>query len=215
MAIRLIVGLGNPGREHSRDRHNVGFWFVDRLAERERAMLRLEPRYHGLVASVPTRHGDLWLLEPQTYMNGSGRAVGALARFYKLAPEELLVVHDELDFPPGVARLKLGGGVAGHNGLRDIHAHLGTQGFWRLRFGIGHPGDRTRVAGYVLSSPPADEREAIEAQVERGLDVVPLLLTGQFPRAMQQLHPMEKKSAAAADASRGSATGETPGSENK
>jgi PTH1 family peptidyl-tRNA hydrolase len=200
MAIRLIVGLGNPGREHARDRHNVGFWFVDRLAERERASLGAEPRYHGRVARLATRHGDLWLLEPQTYMNVSGRAVGALARFYRIAPEEMLVVHDELDFPAGVARLKLGGGVAGHNGLRDIQANLGTQGFWRLRLGIGHPGDRHLVAGYVLSAPPAAEREAIEAQVERALDVVPLVLAGDFTRAMQELHPAERKAKPAAKA---------------
>jgi PTH1 family peptidyl-tRNA hydrolase len=200
MAIRLIVGLGNPGREHARDRHNVGFWFVDRLAERERASLRAEPRYHGLVARLATRVGDLWLLEPQTYMNVSGRAVGALARFYKIAPEEMLVVHDELDFPPGVARLKLGGGVAGHNGLRDIQANLGTQGFWRLRIGIGHPGDRSLVAGYVLSAPPAAEREAIESQVARALDVVPFVLSGDITRAMQALHPAERKAKPAAKA---------------
>ncbi len=211
MAIRLIVGLGNPGREHARDRHNVGFWFVDRLAERERASLRAEARYHGRVARVPLPGGELWLLEPQTYMNLSGRAVGALARFYKLDPEELLVVHDELDFPPGVARLKFGGGVAGHNGLRDIHANLGTQGFWRLRLGIGHPGDRDLVAGYVLSSPPATEREAIEAQLERALDVVPLLLAGDFTRAMQELHPAERKAKPPRPATAARASDESPG----
>jgi PTH1 family peptidyl-tRNA hydrolase len=210
MAIRLIVGLGNPGREHARDRHNVGFWFVDRLAARERASLRAEPRYHGLVARLPKREGDLWLLEPQTYMNLSGRAVGALARFYKIPPDEMLVVHDELDFPPGVARLKLGGGVAGHNGLRDIQANLGTQGFWRLRIGIGHPGKRDLVAGYVLASPPTAEREAIESQVERALEVVPFVLDGDFTRAMQALHPVERKPKPAAKAPAAPEGGDAP-----
>jgi len=187
MAIRLIVGLGNPGREHERDRHNVGFWFVELLAARERASLRAEAKYHGLVGRLPIPGGDLWLLMPQTYMNLSGRSVGPLARFFKIAPEEMLVVHDELDFPPGMTKLKLGGGVAGHNGLRDIQANLGTQGFWRLRIGIGHPGDRNLVAGYVLAAPPTAEREAIESQVERALEVVPLVLDGDFTRAMQAL----------------------------
>ena len=133
MAIKLIAGLGNPGRKHARDRHNAGFWFAERLAARERASFRAEPRYHADTARLA---GEIRLVMPQTYMNLSGKAVGALARFYKIQPDEVLVAHDELDFPPGTVRLKLGGGVAGHNGLKDIAVQLGTQGFWRLRIGI-------------------------------------------------------------------------------
>jgi PTH1 family peptidyl-tRNA hydrolase len=188
MAIRLIAGLGNPGREHERDRHNVGFWLVGRLAQAHGASLRKDPKYQALVARIPAPVGDVWLCAPQTYMNLSGRSVGGLSRFYKLAPEDILVVHDELDFPPGVARLKLGGGVAGHNGLKDIQAQLGTQGFWRLRIGIGHPGDRDVVADYVLNAPPTAERELIEDAVARSLEVLPLVLAGDMHGAMQKLH---------------------------
>ncbi|HSD53009.1 MAG TPA: aminoacyl-tRNA hydrolase [Burkholderiales bacterium] len=192
MSIRLIAGLGNPGREHERDRHNVGFWLLDRLAEAERASLRKDAKYQARVARISAPTGHVWLCEPQTYMNLSGRSVGGLARFYKIAPEEILVVHDELDFPPGTAKMKLGGGVAGHNGLKDIQAQLGTQGFWRLRIGIGHPGDRDAVVDYVLSSPTPDERELIEAAVARGLEVMPLVLAGDMQGAMQTLHRAEK-----------------------
>jgi PTH1 family peptidyl-tRNA hydrolase len=192
MAIRLIAGLGNPGREHSRDRHNVGFWLVDRLASAEGASLRKDAKYHGLVAKLAGPGGDVWLLEPQTYMNLSGKAIGALARFYKIAPEEVLVVHDELDFLPGVVKLKLGGGAAGHNGLKDTIAQLGGQGFWRLRIGIGHPGDRDLVADYVLSSPSPADRDAIDGAIDRALDVVPELLDGRMEIAMQTLHSSRK-----------------------
>jgi PTH1 family peptidyl-tRNA hydrolase len=188
MSIRLIAGLGNPGREHARDRHNVGFWFVERLARAHGAELRKEAKYHGLAARVTLPQGDVWLLAPQTYMNLSGKSVVALARFHKIAIEETLVVHDELDFDPGVAKLKLGGGVAGHNGLRDITEQFGGPGFWRLRIGIGHPGERDAVTGYVLSSPSADERAAIEASLARGLEVVPELVAGSFEVAMHKLH---------------------------
>ncbi len=188
MTIKLIAGLGNPGRKHERDRHNAGFWFVERLATRERASLRPEPRFHAHLARLP---GDIWLVMPQTYMNLSGRSVGALARFYKIQPDELLVAHDELDFPPGVARLKLGGGVAGHNGLKDIAAQLGTQGFWRLRFGIGHPGDKNIVADYVLTPPPALEREPIDQAIDRALEVAPLILAGEMPAAVMRLHSIK------------------------
>ncbi|HSD40801.1 MAG TPA: aminoacyl-tRNA hydrolase [Burkholderiales bacterium] len=192
MAIRLIAGLGNPGRSHERDRHNVGFWLLDRLADAQGASLRKDAKYQARVARIAAPSGDVWLCEPQTYMNLSGRSVGGLARFYKIAPEEILVVHDELDFPPGTARMKLGGGVAGHNGLKDIQAQLGTQGFWRLRIGIGHPGDRDVVADYVLNAPAPDERELIEAAVARGLEVMPLVLAGDMQGAMQVLHRADK-----------------------
>jgi PTH1 family peptidyl-tRNA hydrolase len=193
MAIRLIAGLGNPGRGHARDRHNVGFWLLDRLAAAHGAVLAKDTKHQALVARLAAPAGDIWLCEPQTYMNLSGRSVGGLARFYKIAPDESLVVHDELDFPPGTARMKLGGGVAGHNGLKDVQAQLGTQGFWRLRIGIGHPGDRNVVADYVLNAPPPDERPLIEAAIERGLDVMPLVLAGDMQGAMQKLRRAEKE----------------------
>lgn len=186
--IKLIVGLGNPGREHAKDRHNVGFWFVSRLAAAERTELKSVARYHGLLGKLARPSGELWLLLPQTYMNLSGKSVGALARFYKIQPEEVLVVHDELDFQPGVAKLKLGGGVAGHNGLKDIAAQLGTHGFWRMRIGIGHPGDKNVVADYVLTSPPSAERELIESALARCLDVSGLLTEGNMEAAMLKLH---------------------------
>jgi PTH1 family peptidyl-tRNA hydrolase len=193
MSIRLIAGLGNPGREHERDRHNVGFWLLDRLAAAQRASLRKDAKYQARVARISAPAGDVWLCEPQTYVNLSGRSVGGLARFYKIAPEEILVVHDELDFPPGIAKMKLGGGVAGHNGLKDIQAQLGTQGFWRLRIGIGHPGDRDAVVDYVLNSPTPDERELIEASVERGLEIMPLVLAGDMQGAMHRLHSSNRE----------------------
>src|SRR5689334_19386778 len=186
--IKLIAGLGNPGKQHERDRHNVGFWFVSRLASAERVDLKPVARYHGLVGKLARAGGELKFVLPQTYMNLSGKSVGALARFYRILPDEVLVVHDELDFPPGTARLKLGGGVAGHNGLKDIAAQLGTHGFWRLRIGIGHPGDKNLVADYVLKAPPPAERELIEAALARCLDVSALLLDGDMQAAMLKLH---------------------------
>jgi len=186
--IKLIAGLGNPGRNHERDRHNVGFWFLSRLAAAERVELKLVARYHGLLGKLARADGELKLVLPQTYMNLSGKSVGALARFYKILPDEVLVVHDELDFPPGTAKLKLGGGVAGHNGLKDIAAQLGSPGFWRLRIGIGHPGDRNLVADYVLNSPSPAERELIEGALARCMDVSRLLLDGDMQAAMLKLH---------------------------
>jgi len=187
-SLRLIAGLGNPGRKHEKDRHNVGFWFVSRLAAGQRIELKSVAKYHGLLGKLARPSGELWLLLPQTYMNLSGKSVGALARFYKIQPAEVLVVHDELDFPPGVAKLKLGGGVAGHNGLKDISAQLGSQGFWRLRIGIGHPGDKSLVADYVLDSPRAAERELIEAALARCMEISGLLIEGELEAAMLKLH---------------------------
>jgi len=186
--IKLIAGLGNPGRKHERDRHNVGFWFVSRLAAARRIELKSVAKYHGMLGKLALASGDLWLVLPQTYMNLSGRSVGALARFYKIQPQEVLVVHDELDFPPGTAKLKLGGGVAGHNGLKDIAMQLGTHGFWRLRIGIGHPGEKSIVADYVLTPPPSAERELIEAALARCMEVSGLLLDGNMEAAMLKLH---------------------------
>ena len=190
--IRLIAGLGNPGRKHERDRHNVGFWFVSRLAVQQRIEIRSLPKFHGLAGKAGAAGSEVWLVMPQTYMNASGMAVGSLTRFYKIQPDECLVVHDELDFPPGVAKLKLGGGIAGHNGLKDVAAQLGTQHYWRLRIGIGHPGDKNVVADYVLSSPPAPERELIESALGRCLDHSPLLMAGDMRAAMLRIHTREK-----------------------
>jgi PTH1 family peptidyl-tRNA hydrolase len=192
MPIRLIAGLGNPGREHERDRHNVGFWLVDRLARAEGVTLRKEAKYHALVARIAGPAGDVHLVEPQTYMNLSGKAVAAVARFYKIAPEEVLAVHDELDFPPGVVKLKLGGGAGGHNGLKDVIPQIGGQNFWRLRIGIGHPGDRDLVADYVLSSPSPTDRELIDGAIDRALAVVPEILDGDMTGAMHKLHTNPK-----------------------
>jgi peptidyl-tRNA hydrolase, PTH1 family len=199
MAIRLVAGLGNPGRKYERDRHNAGFWFVQRLADRMRALLRPETKFRGVVGRIAAPTGDVWLLMPQTYMNESGRSVAQTARFYKIDSEEILVVHDELDFEPGTVKLKLGGGVAGHNGLKDIHATLGTQAFWRLRIGIGHPGDRSQVADYVLHPPLPEEGRLIDAAIDKALDVAPLILADDMTDAMHKLHtkpklPPEEKS---------------------
>ena len=187
-AIRLIVGLGNPGREYETTRHNAGYWWVDELARLQNLGFKSEAKYHGLTARGQLHGHEMLLLKPQTFMNVSGRAVGALAQFYKIAPAEMLVVHDELDLPPGVARLKMGGGHGGHNGLKDIIAHLGSKDFWRLRLGIGHPGDRADVAGYVLNDPRREERELIDEAIQRALHVAPLIVEGKTEAAMLKLH---------------------------
>jgi len=187
--IRLVVGLGNPGREHEATRHNAGFWYADALAARLGASFSGEAKFHGRVARAL---GDLRLLKPGTYMNLSGRAVGALAQFYAIAPAEILVVHDELDLKPGEAKVKFGGGHAGHNGLRDIIARLGAAEFWRLRLGIGHPRDsaipQQEVVDYVLQPPRNDERTAIVDAIDRALDAWPPMAAGDFERAMMALH---------------------------
>jgi len=184
--IELIVGLGNPGPEHERTRHNAGFWFVDAIADG--ASFKAESKFHGQVARAHLDGGDVWLLKPDTYMNRSGQAVAALARFYKIPAEKILVAHDELDLEPGVVRLKQGGGHGGHNGLRDIVSHLGANGFVRLRIGIGHPGSAREVVDYVLSRPSVADREAIESAIDQARAVLPLALAGELPRAMNQLH---------------------------
>jgi len=189
MTIRLLVGLGNPGAEHEATRHNAGFWWVDAVAAKLRAALVPERAYHGLVARV-NRHGGepLWLLEPMTFMNLSGKSVASLARFFKIAPQEILVAHDELDLQPGQVKLKLGGSAAGHNGLKDIHAQLCSQDFWRLRLGIGHPGVKAEVVNYVLKRPSPEHREAIEKAIERSLESLDLVLAGEMGRAMMKVH---------------------------
>jgi PTH1 family peptidyl-tRNA hydrolase len=187
--IRLIVGLGNPGREYERTRHNAGFWLLERFAAREGIALRKEAKYSALVG----RHqqSGAWLVMPQTFMNLSGKSVVLLAGFFKIPAPEILVAHDELDFAPGVARLKQGGGVAGHNGLRDVAARVGSPEFWRLRIGIGHPGERSAVADYVLGKPAPEDREAIDASIGKALDVLPLCLAGDMQGAMLKLHTKE------------------------
>lgn len=184
---RLIVGLGNPGSEYEATRHNIGFWFVDQLAERLKVNIAVQPKFFGRVA----RHGDAWLLEPTTFMNRSGQAVAALAHFYKIAPGEILVVHDDLDLPPGGIRVKQGGGNGGHNGLKDIQARLGTPDFWRLRLGIGHPRTLSlnqQVADFVLHPPRLEDMPAIEQSLVRCLEVWPRLAAGEYGAAQQSLH---------------------------
>ena len=186
--IRLFVGLGNPGPEYEATRHNAGFWWVDALADKLGARLQPERAYHGLVARVNRPTGPIWLQQPMTYMNRSGQAVGPLARFFKIAPQEILVVHDELDLLPGQAKLKLGGSVAGHNGLKDIQAALGSADFWRLRLGIGHPGVKSEVADYVLRKPAPDQREALHACIEQSLKASDLFIEGAMDRALAAIH---------------------------
>jgi peptidyl-tRNA hydrolase, PTH1 family len=185
--VKLVVGLGNPGPEYEATRHNAGFWWVENLADAQRVRLRAQSKFFGRVGRLTDGASDCWLLLPTTYMNESGRAVQAIAAFYKIVPDEILVVHDELDLPPGTARLKKGGGVAGHNGLRDISAKLGPD-FWRLRIGIGHPGDRNVVIDYVLHPPRQEEAQLISNAVEHSLEVWPLIQTGEMEKAMHRLH---------------------------
>ena len=189
-AIRLIVGLGNPGREYERTRHNAGFWLLERFAVRESVALRREPKYSAFVG----RHepSGAWLMMPQTFMNLSGKSVVLLAGFFKIPASEILVAHDELDFDPGVAKLKQGGGVAGHNGLKDVAARIGSPDFWRLRIGIGHPGERSAVADYVLGKPSLEDREAIDSSIEKALGVLPLCISGDVQNAMLKLHTKDK-----------------------
>lgn len=186
--MKLIVGLGNPGREYAGTRHNAGFEWVDRLSQMLHAPLKAEVRFHGLCTQIRQKDIDLWLLEPQTFMNRSGQAVVALCQFYKILPDEIIVVHDELDLPPGIAKLKKGGGLGGHNGLKDIAARLGTQDFWRLRIGIGHPGDRNAVVGYVLHPPRKEETSLIDEAIQKSLEVWPLIAQGACEAAMLKLH---------------------------
>jgi PTH1 family peptidyl-tRNA hydrolase len=186
-ALKLVVGLGNPGPRYEQTRHNAGFWFADLLAERARGRFAMDSRFQGELARITLAGDELRLLKPTTFMNLSGQSAGAVARFFKLAPEQLLVVHDELDLPPGTARLKRGGGHGGHNGLRDLIRHIGAD-FWRLRVGIGHPGDRDQVVDYVLTRAPLEEEKAIRATLEDALAAVEKMLAQGAERAMHQLH---------------------------
>jgi peptidyl-tRNA hydrolase, PTH1 family len=192
--IRLIVGLGNPGAKHESDRHNAGFWFIDRLASQHKQLLQPEKRFLGKAAKIRVEGQDIHLLTPDTYMNLSGESVGPLCRFHKITPQEVLVVHDELDIKPGMARLKQGGGNGGHNGLKDIQSHLSSPQFWRLRFGIGHPrdlpGDKAKmdVADYVLKKPSSEEQSKIDQAIDKALRTLPLFIKGDVQNAMQAIH---------------------------
>jgi len=189
--IRLFVGLGNPGPEYEATRHNAGFWWVDALADKLGVRLVPERAYQGLVARANLQglnQGPVWLLEPMTFMNRSGASVAPLARFFKIEPEQILVVHDELDLLPGQAKLKFGGSAAGHNGLKDIHGLLGTQDFWRLRLGIGHPGVKAEVVNYVLKKPSAEHREAIGKAMDQSLSASAALIAGDMDKALALIH---------------------------
>jgi PTH1 family peptidyl-tRNA hydrolase len=188
--IRLVVGLGNPGKEYERTRHNAGFWLVEKYAQASGAVLRKDPKFKALVGKAAA---GAWLLLPQSFMNLSGQPVQMLAGFFKIKPEEVLVVHDELDFPPGTVRLKQGGGIAGHNGLKDISQRLATHEYWRLRLGVGKPPAGTEGADYVLQRPPAEERAAIDAAIDRSLEVMPQIFAGDFQAAMNKLHTEPEK----------------------
>jgi PTH1 family peptidyl-tRNA hydrolase len=186
--IRLIVGLGNPGTEYEKTRHNAGYWWVDAIAAARRASWKKEAKFSGWTTRVAEGAGEFILLKPATYMNESGRSVSAVMRFYKIEPAQLLVVHDELDLAPGVVKLKRGGGTGGHNGLADIGEALDSKDFWRLRIGIGHPGDKDLVADYVLHKPRGAEQAAIDPPFERSLELLPRIATGRLQDAMAWLH---------------------------
>ena len=187
-ALRLLVGLGNPGPEYLRTRHNAGFWFIDALAQRESVRFGNETKLHAETAKVSVGSQSLWLLKPTTFVNKSGISVASALRYWKIEPEEMLVVHDELDLPPGTARLKFDGGHGGQNGLRDILAHLGHGRFHRLRLGIGHPGHKDRVTSWVLGRPGAADEGAILQAIGASLEVLPLAVAGEFNEAMKRLH---------------------------
>jgi len=186
--IRLFVGLGNPGPDYEQTRHNAGFWWIDALARLVSAPLVMDKSYYGLTARTVHKGKNIWLLEPQTFMNLSGKSVAALANFFKISPQEILVAHDELDIAPGEAKLRLGGSHAGHNGLRDIHAQLGSDEYWRLRLGIGHPGNKADVIHWVLKKPSLDHRIAIDQTIDRALKALPMLLDGDMEQATRLIH---------------------------
>jgi len=186
--IKLFAGLGNPGPQYEDTRHNAGFWWIDALARELRVVLAAERAFHGLVARASHVGQPVWLLQPHTFMNLSGKSVAALARFYKIAPQEILIIHDELDFAPGQVKLKRGGSHGGHNGLRDIHTQLGSSDYWRLRIGIGHPGNKADVLGWVLHKPALDQRRLIEGSITHSLQALPALLGADMDKAVQLIH---------------------------
>lgn len=186
--IKLFVGLGNPGPEYEATRHNAGFWWIDALARELKTGLSMDKGYHGMVARTTVHGNTVWLLQPQTFMNLSGKSVASLARFFKIAPQEILVAHDELDIAPGQVKLKFGGSHAGHNGLRDIHAQLGSGDYWRLRLGVGHPGNKDDVVNWVLKKPSLDHRIAIDQCIDRSLKALPAFLAGDMEKATLLVH---------------------------
>lgn len=191
--LRLIVGLGNPGAQYEDTRHNAGFWWLEALASKLGVTLKQEAKFHGRAGKLSSTQGDIWLLCPDTFMNLSGKSVAALARFYKIPPESILVAHDELDLPPGTAKIKQGGGHGGQNGLKDIHLQLGSPNYWRLRIGIGHPGSKEAVTGHVLGKPMPAEREQMSSAIDAALDVWPELAAGNLAAAQLKLHTVAKK----------------------
>lgn len=190
--IKLLVGLGNPGEKYTDTRHNAGFWWIDQLAAATNSKLTLDAKLYGVSGKLNRASliagDDAWLLKPTTFMNASGKSVAALAHYYKILPEQILIIHDELDLPPGTAKLKKGGGHGGHNGLKDISAALGTPDFWRLRLGIGHPGERSEVINFVLKAPSKDEQNLINQCIDDSMLVVNQLLSADFEVAMLKLH---------------------------
>ncbi|SEP63497.1 peptidyl-tRNA hydrolase, PTH1 family [Ectothiorhodospira magna] len=185
--VQVIAGLGNPGPDYAMTRHNAGFWFVEELARRHGGQFRLENKFAGETARIRVEGQEIWLIKPQTYMNHSGQPIRLLTQFYKIPITSVLVAHDEIDLPPGTARLKRGGGHGGHNGLRDIMAHQG-QDFMRLRLGVGHPGHREQVVGFVLNRPSREEAPLIMAAIDRAADLMPLLLSQGLQKATNRLH---------------------------
>jgi PTH1 family peptidyl-tRNA hydrolase len=185
--IRLFVGLGNPGDKYVNTRHNAGFWWIDLIQQQSNSPLKSDAKMFAEVGKISAQT-DAWLMKPNTFMNASGKAVAAMANYYKIKPAEILVIHDELDLPAGSCKMKFGGGHGGHNGLRDIHAALGTADYWRLRVGIGHPGDRNEVVNFVLKAPLKAEQEAIDECLYQSSKVFDLLLKGEFNQAMLALH---------------------------
>ena len=186
--IKLFVGLGNPGPEYESTRHNAGFWWIDAMAEALKTNLAMDKSYYGQVGRTSINGQPVWLLKPQTFMNLSGKSVAALARFFKIEPQEILVAHDELDIAPGEAKLKLGGSHAGHNGLRDIHAQLGSPDYWRLKLGVGHPGIKSEVIHWVLKKPSLDHRIAIDQSIARALTALPNIIAGEMDKATMLVH---------------------------
>jgi PTH1 family peptidyl-tRNA hydrolase len=185
--IKLFVGLGNPGEQYLETRHNVGFWWIDFIGQNHKLSLKNSKKYFGEF-SKHNEDGEVFFLKPSTFMNDSGKSVQALAKFYKIEPEEILVIHDELDIQPGTAKLKLGGGHGGHNGLKSIQTTLGSNNFWRLRIGVGHPGDKSKVIGYVLNKPSKIEMQLIQESIINSYKVFSYIMLGQFEKAMLNLH---------------------------
>ncbi|BBP44212.1 aminoacyl-tRNA hydrolase [Thiosulfativibrio zosterae] len=187
-SVKLIVGLGNPGAEYEQTRHNAGFWFVEEIARQYNVQFRPEPKFLGQACRIQSNGLDVWLLKPTTFMNRSGQSIQALAKFYKITPQEILIAHDELDLEPGIVRLKKGGGHGGHNGLRDTISALDTKEFYRIRLGIGHPGDKKFVVDYVLKNCGKQDRQLIDDAIYAASSHLPEILDGQFEKVMNQLH---------------------------